>query len=213
MTQSSMLSGPFLYDLLAGILNRALTGDEYGRARLAELDGSVVRLRGENPVWVLYALIHEDGLELLQEYEGTVDVRIRGPLGGMLHWLLIADDDQPEDSLRITGATETLAGLRALARDFSLWSLVRRWFEDHVQLGELLDRLRREDPAWLARLAGLPSQTDALTTQLARQQLLQEDMLEEMQALRRDVRRTRYLDGLLLVTGLVLIAVLLMGTA
>ena len=88
MSSPSSLTGLLMYGALETLLNQALTGDERGREQLAALDGTVVRLRGESPMWVLYVLIYDDGVERLSDYEGPVDVRVRGALGAMLHWLL-----------------------------------------------------------------------------------------------------------------------------
>lgn len=203
-------SASFLYGLLADLLNQALTSNEDGRARLAALDGTVVRIRAEKPAWALYVLIREEGIELRPSHDGAVDVRLRGPLGAMLHWLFIADQDQPAESLRIHGAGETRQRLRDLAGEFSLWTLVRSWFEDHVPLAALLDLLRHEDPVWLTRLSELPDQIGALATQMARYQLLQEDILEEVRGLRREMRRARRFDLAFTLGGMVLIALSLL---
>ena len=76
---------------LESALNQALTGTQQGRDRLAALHGTVVRIRAERPLWVLYVLIYEDGIELLTDYEGNVDIRVRGPLGAMVHWLFASE--------------------------------------------------------------------------------------------------------------------------
>lgn len=207
MTSPSALSGLLVYGALEGMLNQVLTGHDRGRQQLAALDGTVVRLRGEQPMWVLYLLIHEDGVELLTDYEGPVAVRVRGPLGAMLHWLLIPNsNDDSTGALRVTGPDETLYQLSSMISEFSLWPLVRGWLDDHVRLRELLALLRREDPAWLEKLADLPDRIGSLATQVAQQQLLQEDILEEMRGLRREIRRGRQLDLAFLVIGVTLIA-------
>ena len=126
MSSPSSLTGLLMYGALETLLNQALTGDERGREQLAALDGTVVRLRGESPMWVLYVLIYEDGVELLSDYEGPVDVRVRGALGAMLHWLLAPNSGDAEHSLRITGPDDTLERLQATISEFSLWPLVRR---------------------------------------------------------------------------------------
>lgn len=211
MTTPSALSGLLFYGALESLLNRVLTSDVRGREQLAALDGTVVRLRGEQPMWVLYVLIYEDGVELLGEYEGPVDVRVRGPLGAMLHWLLVPNsNDADSGALRVTGPSETLDRLNAMIGEFSLWPLVRGWLDDHVRLQDLLDLLRREDPAWLEKLAGLPDHIGALAAQVAQQRLLQEDILEEVRGLRTEMRRARRLDLAFMVIGIALIALSLL---
>lgn len=195
---------------LESALNQALTATPSGRQHLADLHGTVVRIRAERPMWVLYVLIYEDGIELLPEYEGNVDVRIRGPLGGMLHWLFSNRSLDDQEELRISGHEEQIRQLTALIEQFSLWPLIRNWLDDHVRLKELLTVLRREDPVWLEKLATLPEQMGQLAEQVAHQQLLQEDILEELQQLRGELRRNRKMDLFFTLTGtlLVLLSVL-----
>ncbi|WP_232802475.1 SCP2 sterol-binding domain-containing protein [Alloalcanivorax mobilis] len=199
-----------MHGALETLLNQVLTGHPRGREQLAALHGTVVRLRGESPLWALYVLIYEDGLELLGDYEGPVDVRVRGSLGAMLHWLLVpnsADDDQ---QLRITGPADTLQRLQRMVSEFSLWPLVRNWLDDHVRLRELMTLLRREDPAWLERLADLPDRVGAIAAEVARQQLLQEDILEELRGLRQELRRARRLDLGFTLGGVLLVMLALL---
>lgn len=211
MTSPSALSELLVYGALESVLNQVLTRHDRGRRQLAALHGTVVRLRGEQPLWVLYVLIYEDGVELLTDYEGPVDVRVRGPLGAMLHWLLVPNSGDGDDgTLRVTGPDDTLQQLSAMIGEFSLWPLVRGWLDDHVRLRELLALLRREDPAWLEKLADLPDEIGALATQVARQQLLQEDILQEVRGLRREIRRARQLDLAFMVVGITLIALSLL---
>lgn len=205
MSSPSSLTGLLMYGALETLLNQALTGDERGREQLAALDGTVVRLRGESPMWVLYVLIYEDGVELLTDYEGNVDIRVRGPLGAMVHWLFASDPLTEHESLRVTGSDRQIAQLNELIENFSLWPLVRNWLDDHVRLKELLDLLRREDPVWLEKLATLPQQVGDLAEQVARQQLIQEDILEELRHLRGELRRARKLDQFFTLTGTLLI--------
>ena len=205
MSSPSSLTGLLMYGALETLLNQALTGDERGREQLAALDGTVVRLRGESPMWVLYVLIYEDGVELLTDYEGNVDIRVRGPLGAMVHWLFASEPLTDHESLRVTGSDRQIAQLANLIENFSLWPLVRNWLDDHVRLKELLDLLRREDPVWLEKLATLPQQVGDLAEQVARQQLIQEDILEELRHLRGELRRARKLDQFFTLTGTLLI--------
>ena len=190
---------------LESTLNQTLTGTQQGRDKLAALHGTVVRIRAERPLWVVYALIYEDGIELLSDYEGNVDIRVRGPLGAMVHWLFASEPLTAHEDLRVTGSEQHITQLAELIESFSLWPLIRNWLDDHVRLKELLALLRREDPIWLEKLATLPQDVGELAEQVARQQLLQEDMLEELRLMRDELRRARKLDQFFTLTGTLLI--------
>ena len=58
---------------------------------------------------------------------------------------------------------------------------------------------------WLEKLATLPQQVGELAEQVARQQLIQEDILEELRHLRGELRRARKLDQFFTLTGTLLI--------
>ncbi|BAP13890.1 MAG: hypothetical protein AOY29_04395 [Alcanivorax borkumensis] len=195
---------------LESALNQVLTGTQHGRDHLAALHGTVVRVRAERPRSVLYVLIYEDGVELLTDYEGNVDIRVRAPLGAMIHWLFSNGPLEDHESLRVIGSEQHIAVLAELINQFSLWPLIRNWLDDHVRLKELLALLRREDPVWLEQLATLPQQVGQLAEQQAQQQLLQEDILEELRQLRGELQRARKLDQFFTLTGMLLILLSLM---
>lgn len=190
---------------LEAILNQTLELSPAARERLAPLHGTVVRVRMEKPMAVLYVLIYEDGIEIMQDFEGHVDVRVRAPLGALLQWVLSPGYQPSQENIRILGPDELVLQLGEAMAAFSIWEGLRQWLETHVQLDQLLGMLRREDPAWLSQLHGLPAQMQELNRELARQRLLQEDILNEIRALKSSLGRERRLDLFCLFSGLLLL--------
>lgn len=190
---------------LETLLNQTLEFSPVARERLAPLHGTVVRVRMEKPMAVLYLLVYEDGIEVMQDFEGHVDVRVRAPLGALLQWVLTPGSDTARENIRVLGPDELVLQLNEAMEALSLWESLRQWLEQHVQLDALLSLLRRQDPAWLSQLHALPAQMQELNRELARQRLLQEDILEELRALKTSLGRERRLDLFCLFTGLVLI--------
>ena len=191
---------------LETLLNQALEQDPRATERLRLLHGTAIRIRMEQPMLVTYVLVYEDGVELHPEYEGPVDVRIRGPLGAMLYWAFSPNAPLPEgDRIRILGPEEKISLLTATISEFSLWGVTRNWLEQHVPLNDLLTVLRREDPRWLEHLRQLPGEVGALGEELGRQRLLQEDILAEVRALRSGLRRERQMDLMAILFGVLLL--------
>lgn len=191
---------------LETLLNQMLELTPTAREQLARLHGTVVRVRAERPMIVVYLLIYDDGIEVLQDYEGRVDVRVRAPLGALLQWVLSPASVSPEkDGIRILGPEEQVNRLATMMTDFSLVEAIRQWLEEHVRLDQMLSFLRREDPEWLQRLQGLPGQLTELSRELARQRLLQEDILREIRNLKVSLRRERRMDMAIMFIGLVLL--------
>jgi ubiquinone biosynthesis protein UbiJ len=188
---------------LETILNQMLDMSPEARERLKVLHGTVIRVRIERPMAVLYLLVYEDGVEVMQDYEGHVDLRVRAPMGALLHWLAAPDSPLPDDEgIRLLGPEELIRQLNDAMNALSIWEGLRQWLEHHVRLDRVLSLLRREDPEWLVHLQGLPGQLTELSRELARQRLLQEDILEEIRSLKTDLRRERRLDMAMLVLGL-----------
>lgn len=191
---------------LETLLNQALEVSPDAREHLAALHGTVIRVRMERPMAVLYLLVYEDGIEIMQDFEGHVDLRIRAPMGALLQWIISPGSPLPsEEDIRILGPEELVLQLTEAMARFSVWEGLRQWLEQHVRLDRLLALVRREDPEWLQRLQSLPSQLTELNRELARQRLLQEDILAELRGLKAHLRRERRLDVLMLFLGLGLV--------
>jgi ubiquinone biosynthesis protein UbiJ len=189
---------------LTTLANQSLRLVEGAMEQLAPLDGTVVRLRLERPAMVLYVLLHEDGVEFLQYYEGRIDIHLRAPLGALLQFLLLPDPSHME-GIRLQGDKTLLKALGDLLDYCSFWAVARGWLDHYVRFNDLLSLLGREDPVWLASLQGLPEEIRQLSLSLAQQQLLQEDVLAEVRSLRRQLRQQRRLDIFCLTIGLLLL--------
>lgn len=177
------------------LLNQVLTSDPLGRERLAQLDGTIIRMRVEKPDEVIFLLIHADGVEVLTEFDGYVNVRIRGELGALLQWWLLPNSSATaEDHIRILGPEATLEALQNTISDFSLWALLRSWLDNFAQLEDLFATLKREDPHWHHQLKELPETVQALSTEVAQQRLQQEDLSDELARFKTYLIRERRKD-------------------
>lgn len=204
MQDTSSLPSFLMLGALTSLANQSLSLVDGAREQLAGVSGLVVRLRMEKPALVIYALLHDDGVEFLQQYEGKVDIRIRAPLGALLQYLLLPDGSDRED-IRLQGDEAQITALRELLDYCSFWAVARGWLDHYVRFNDLLSLLGREDPVWLARLQGLPESMAQLAHELAQQRLLQEDILEEVGQLRQQLRQQRRTDLIFLVIGLLLL--------
>jgi len=163
------------------LLNQVLTSDPLGRERLAQLDGTVIRVRVEKPDEVIFLLMHADGIEVLTEFDGYVNVRVRGELGALLEWWLVPNSAETANNrLRVLGPDDTLQLLQDTISDFSLWALVRNWLDNFVRLDDILALLKREDSRWHPLLNDLPETVQQLSAEVAQQRLQHEDLSDEV---------------------------------
>ena len=206
MEEQQSISRFLMLGALETLLNQALELEHNARTRLQPLHGTVIRVRSESPVFSVYLLLCDDGVEVLHDYEGHVDIRIRATLGALVHSILAPGANLPDaDNVRITGPEDRVELLSRLLLDFDLWSALRRWLEDHVRLDEVLRWLRREDPKWAVRIDHLAEEVGSLGLELGRQRLLLEEMLDEIHGFKQGLRRERQLDMVFLCTGMVML--------
>lgn len=191
---------------LETVLNQALALHGQSADRLAALHGTVVRIRLEKPATSIYLLLAEDGIEVLHDYEGHVDIRVRAQLGALLYWLMSPGAAfEEEDQVRFSGSEPQLSVLLAALAEFDLWSALRGWFDNHLHVEDILALLRREDPRWLNQLEQVSTRVEQIATELGRQRLLQEEVLDAVNQLTRSMRRERRLDLLFLCSGMALL--------
>lgn len=190
---------------LETLLNQALEVEGSTSERLQALHGTVVRLRCERPTFSLYLLICEDGIEILENYEGHIDVRVRSSLGALLQWILTAGAPPEDNNIQITGADDTVDLLVRTLQAFDLWAALRLWLDQHVNMHDVLTLLRREDPRWLGTLERLSTDVSSLGEEIGRQRLLQEEILDEIRGLKNGLRRERRLDMISLLAGAALL--------
>ncbi|HLR18015.1 MAG TPA: hypothetical protein VK099_09130 [Alcanivoracaceae bacterium] len=194
------LSRTIVLNALEMLLNEALLHDAKAHERLQALDGTVIRVRIEQPDDVFFILIHADGVEILTEFDGYVTVRVRGALGPILQWWLVPNSSTPEhEVVRVLAPEEQLQLLLSTISEFSLWTVVRNWLDRYTHIDDLLALLRREDPHWFKHISTLPKTVEKLEMEVARQRLRHEDLADEVQQLKQQLRADKARDNISLV--------------
>ncbi len=190
---------------LETLINQALELEGSTSQRLHTLHGTVVRLRCSAPTFSLYLLLCEDGIEILENYEGHIDIRVRASLGALLHWILTAGATPDDDAIAVSGPQDKVDLIVEALQEFDIWSAMRRWLDEHVRADELIALIRRQDPRWLETLQAVSSDVQNMSTEIGRQRLLQEEILDELRSLKRYVARERRLDMGFLFVGVALL--------
>lgn len=190
---------------LETLINQALELEGQTSQRLHSLHGTVVRLRCTGPEFSLYLLLCEDGIEILENYEGHIDIRVRSSLGALMHWILTAGATPDEEAIQVSGPQDKVDMITEALQEFDLWSAMRRWLDEHVKLDEVVTLLRREDPRWLETLQSVSKEVGSLSAEIGRQRLLQEEILDELRSLKRYINRERRLDMGFLFLGVALL--------
>lgn len=195
------------------LLNQALALHADGPAALERLAGKVIRVRAYDPDYIFYCLIERDGIELATGFDGDADIRVRGSAGALIHRALLppGEPHQPSpDDIQIDGDAEAGAILVDALNTFNLWEAVRTWLREHIAMPEILGALRQHDPAWLERLQDMPQLVNQVLEELRRQALVQQQLLDEMAALRRDLQAGRRLDLAAITVSATLLALAIM---
>lgn len=194
------------------LLNQALTMHPQGTASLQRLAGKVVRIRAYDPDYIFYCLIDQDGIELATKFDGDADVRVRGSAGALIYRALLPPGEtaaEPAD-IQIDGEPEAVQTLIDALDTFNLWEAVRTWLREHVAMPEIFGMLRQHDPEWLARLQHLPQMVGQTLEEVRRQAQVQQQILEEVRALKRSLRAERRTDILVIIAAAILLALALL---
>ncbi|MFZ5697174.1 MAG: hypothetical protein ACOY9J_00340 [Pseudomonadota bacterium] len=198
------------------LLNQALAMHPQGEATLATLAGKVIRIRAYNPDFIFYCLIEREGIELTVDFAGDAQVRVRGSAGNLLYRALLPQGKEqalaavePSD-IQADGDPETVTALLTALDTFNLWEALRTWIREHIAMPELFGLLRQHDPAWLERLQNLPQLVGETLTELRRQGATQQQLLEEVRAMKVSLRAERRSDILTIILGTVFLALAMM---
>lgn len=205
MSEQSSLTSFLTLSALEALLNRAIELDPALQQALGQLHGKALRVRCERPSFSLYFLLYEDGIEVLDHFEGQIDLRLRGSLGSLLQWIIAPNDDDHDETVRLTGDENQVHILTQAIHSFDLWHAMREWLDQHVQLDQVIGWLKREDPRWVQKLDLLSQNMDVFGRELGQQRLLLEELLDEMQGFQRNRNRQRQWDLSFLSAGMLLL--------
>lgn len=195
------------------LLNQAVVLHPQGPATLEKLAGKVIRVRAYNPDFIFYCLVERDGIELSTSYDGDAHVRLRGSTGSLLYRVLATPGDDTgtaDDEIRVAGEPQAVADVQAALDTFNLVGALRTWLREHVAMPEVFGLLRQHDPAWLERLQDLPQLVGQVLEELRRQSLVQQQVLDEMRALKNALREERRTDIVCTTAGTALLALALL---
>lgn len=194
------------------LLNQALTLHPRGSATLLALAGTTVRVRAYDPDFIFYCLIDKDGIELATEFDGDAKIRVRGSAGNLLYRALLPpgrnnNPDEPS-GIQVDGDAAAVDQLLQALDTFNLWEALRIWIREHVAMPEIFGLLRQHDPEWLERLQNLPQRVDQALSELHQQGQIQQQILDEMRALKTALHREQRTGRLMILLGILLLALL-----
>ncbi len=192
--------------VLETVLNSFASIDENTNARIAALDGLVVRVKLLEPYQVFFLLFTREGIEVSAEQPGVVKVRMGGRLMDIMSYLLGITPGEDSRRIRLWGESDSILGLRALLKDFNLRTAAQHWLREHLNLEKLWDKLKRHDPSWLSDFMPVPGQMrealkelQSLNANLKQQQL-------ELAQFRESLRQQRLYDLISLIVAFVAIS-------
>lgn len=196
--------------MLESLINAFIDLDGDTKAQCRARDGLIVRVKMADPYAVFYVLFTDHGLELSTNSPGSTRVRIGGSALALAGALLGGHGLDDGRRIHVWGDETQVSWLLDVLRTFNFRTSAQRWLGEHLNISDILARLRRHDPSWLADLMPMPSLMRDAQSQL---RLLREDIDEQGQTLRaqaRELHRQRRWDValmlmLLLSTTLVLL--------
>lgn len=212
--QPESMAGMLVTELMETAINLALENDPKALEQLADHTGKVIRVKTLEPHAIFYLTVCDHGVQLATHHEDMVNARVRLP-SALLARLLVGGQSLGGDNLlgevRVSGDEQLLRDLLAIAIDFNLWHLtkkfVQRWLPEFQSFEDLLRLLREQDPAWLARLEHLPQLTHETFQAVRDLRLMQQEQMEELQLLRAQLDKERRAGQVSTGIGLVMIVI------
>ncbi len=187
--------------LLETLVNGLIGLDAPSIEALATLAGTVIKLKIRDPYQVIYLILDSDGIEIRDEYPGRADIRINCTLYALVRRVLGLP--HPAGQWKIWGQDEQIRALSEIAQHYDLRTATRQWLRQHVNVGEILQKIRNRDSSWLQDLTPLPGllrdtlqQMRQINGHLDRQQSL---LAEQMLSLRRERRDDALIMALMVV--------------
>lgn len=179
LIQELMLGG------LESLINAFIDLDADTQAQCRSREGLIVRVKSADPYSVFYVLFTDHGIELSSQSPGMAKVRVGGSAIAIVGALLGGQGIDNDRKIHVWGDEAQVVWLKDLLRDFNFRTSAQRWLGEHLNLNEILARLRRHDPSWLTDLMPMPNLMRDAQLQL---KLLRADVDEQAQTLRDSVR-------------------------
>lgn len=194
--------------MLESLINAFIDLDAETQTQCRSREGLIVRVKSADPYGVFYVLFTDHGVELSTHSPGMAKVRVGGSALAIASALLGGHGIDNDRKIHVWGDEAHVDWLKDLLRDFNFRTSAQRWLSDHLNLPDLLARLRRHDPSWLADLMPMPNLMRDAQVQL---RVLRADVDEQANTLREavsDLHQQRRWDValmllLVLATGVV----------
>jgi ubiquinone biosynthesis protein UbiJ len=107
---------------LEHLLNTLISADPAGQSRLDAIEGKVLAIHGESPVFSLFVSVRGRKLRLAAVNEAPVNTTLRGPASGMLKLLLARGEvhNLQPFGLTLLGETGFMSALQQLLLDLQV---------------------------------------------------------------------------------------------
>ncbi len=171
--------------MLESLINAFIDLDSDTQAQCRERAGLIVRVKAADPYAVFYVLFTDHGIELSTNSPGSARVRVGGSALALAGALLGGHGLDDGRRIHVWGDESQVSWLLDLLREFNFRTSAQRWLGEHLNITEILARLRRHDPSWLSDLMPMPSLMRDAQTQL---RVLRQDVDEQDQKLRVQIR-------------------------
>lgn len=167
--------------MLESLINAFIDLDAETQAQCRSREGLVVRVKSADPYAVFYVMFTDHGIELSTQSPGMAKVRVGGSAIAIAGALLGGQGIDNDRKIHVWGDEAHVVWLKDLLREFNFRTSAQRWLGEHLNISDILARLRRHDPSWLADLMPMPNLMRDAQVQL---RVLRADVDEQAHTLR-----------------------------
>lgn len=190
------------------LINAFIDLDEPTRARVASLDGLVVRVKVLDPYLPFYLLFTSEGIEVSEVAPSPARVRVNAKLFDLMRTLLGATPTSASGRprVRVWGEAESVAALEALLTDFNLRTRAQHWLREHLNMDVLWQKIRNHDPSWLQDFLPLPSLMRETLNELKQLNQSLRQQQEAFESYRKRTQQQRMQDMIFLLLAFLALA-------
>lgn len=192
---------------LESLFNTLLDLDPDIQARIRTHAPLVIRIKTRDPSLLFHVHLTAEGVELSSHSPSPSRIRINGSLLAMLSVLLGNRDLTDHEDVNVWGDADEIAWMRQLLHDLNIRTSAQRWLREHVNLGDLIRKVRGHDTSWITELLPMPGMLREALQEIRLLQRRLEGLQTDWELHQAELQANRRRDVILVVlvmTGLVL---------
>lgn len=211
---SESLMPLFVLGLFETAINHILMQNTQSMQVIALHAGKVIRVKLYNPNYSLYIVLCEEGVQVLSQFDGVVDARVKASTGQLI-WLFLGESSDAQTvltQLKVTGDKQLIDDLTQLSIEINAWhwivSFFQEWMPDYPGFIKKITTMSPNASLWTENIQGFSQLAQDILTEVRQQNQTQEAVLAELMKMGQGMEKNAIRHSIQLWIGLVLMVII-----